>query len=185
VLYTAYRYEWDPLHVAYSLGAVGVGAMIVQGGLVRRIVPALGEKWSLTLGLAITVASFVGYGVAWEGWMIYVVIAFGSLGGIAGPSIQSLITRTVRADEQGLTQGALTSLESVAAILGPLIGASVFAYFISDSAPVDIPGASFFVGAALAALAWLVAVWAMTRTTIGEAPDSPGPSAAPAPSTSE
>jgi DHA1 family tetracycline resistance protein-like MFS transporter len=163
VLYASYRYHWTPRQVGMSLFAVGIGAAVVQGGLARRIIPALGERRSLLAGLAIGCLSYLGYGLATEGWMLYVVIAFGSLGGIAQPAGQALITKSVRPDEQGIIQGALTGLQSLANIIGPLIGAGVFAFAISSRVKVPVPGAPFFVGAVMAAAGWVIAAVTVRR----------------------
>jgi DHA1 family tetracycline resistance protein-like MFS transporter len=171
VLYTGHRYGWDAGQVGWSLFAVGIGAAVVQAGLARRLIPALGEKTALMLGLLLGVMSYAGYGAATQGWMIYAVIAVGSLGGIAGPAAQSLITRSVRPDEQGAVQGAITGLQSVAAILGPLIGTSIFAYAIRDPwRDQHVPGLSFYASALLAALGWLVAGIAVTKRHEAEDP---------------
>lgn len=164
VLYTGHRYTWGPEQVGYSLFAVGLGAAIVQGGLARKIIPALGEKRSLMLGVGLGVAAYVGYGLATQGWMIYATIAIASFGGIAQPAAQALITHTVRHDEQGEIQGALQSLNSIAGILGPLIGGAVFAYSLSAHRGVEVPGLTFFVSAALGAVGWLAAGWAVARS---------------------
>ncbi len=161
VLYTAHRYQWNEFQTGMSLALVGVGAAVVQGGLARKIIPRLGEARSLLVGIAIGVASYVGYGLATEGWMIYAIIIVASLGGIAGPAGQAIITNSVLPTEQGEVQGALTSLQSVANIGGPLIGAGVFAYFISARAPAYVPGASYLVSALLAALGLAAAAWAL------------------------
>jgi DHA1 family tetracycline resistance protein-like MFS transporter len=168
VLYTSHRYGWDEVAVGLSLTCVGIGAAVVQGGLARKIIPALGERRSLLLGIGIGVMAYVAYGAATEGWMIYVIAIVASLGGIAQPAGQALITKTVRADEQGSIQGALVSLQSVANILGPLIGSSVFAYAISGSAQgvFGHPGLSFFVCAMLALGGLFVASWAVKRGTM-------------------
>ncbi len=162
VLYTGLRYGWDAKAVGLSLAVVGIGAAIVQGGLARRIIPALGERASLLIGLLIGSAAYAAYGLATHGWMIYIIIAFASIGGIAGPAGQSLITRSVRADEQGAVQGALTSLQSLAQIGGPLIAGAVFAWFTREGARPYLPGASFLLGALLA-LAGTVVAWWVTR----------------------
>ncbi|MBL8764763.1 MAG: TCR/Tet family MFS transporter [Phycisphaerae bacterium] len=182
VLYTQHRYQWNPTRVGLSLTLVGIGAAVVQAGLARRLIPALGERRSLLIGVAIGVLSYIGYGAATQGWMIFAIIALASIGGIAQPAAQSLITRTVRPDEQGATQGALTALQSVANILGPILGTSAFAYAISDRAapPLNVPGLSFFIGAILCAAGWTVAAWA-TRSvppmpaSAGPAPTDPRP----------
>jgi len=163
VLYTSHRYQWTEVQTGLSLTVVGIGAAIVQGGLARRIIPALGERASIKIGLAIAVLAFLGYGLAPQGWMIYLVIAFATFGGIAQPSVQSLITRSVRPDEQGAVQGALTGLQSIAAIVGPLLSTSIFGYFISPRAPAYVPGASFFLGSALMAIGLCVSVYALAH----------------------
>jgi len=168
VLYTGHRYGWGPLGVGLSLAFVGVSAAVVQGGLARKIIPALGpgvvgEKRAIILGGAIAVLAYLGYGLATHGWMIFVIITLASLGGIAQPAFQALITRTVRADEQGSIQGAITGANSIAQIGGPLIAASVLTVFIAENPPFHLPGASFFVGAVLAMLGLAVAAWAMGR----------------------
>jgi DHA1 family tetracycline resistance protein-like MFS transporter len=163
VLYTGHRYAWGPLEVGLSLAVVGIGSAVVQGGLTRRLVPLLGEPRSLYLGLVLSTAAFIGYGLATHGWMIYAIIAIASLGAISGPAAQSLITQAVRADEQGETQGALASLQSVAQIIGPIIASTLFGYFISDQAPARLPGAPFFMGAILQAFGTLIAVATLRR----------------------
>jgi DHA1 family tetracycline resistance protein-like MFS transporter len=163
VLYTGHRYDWKPLDVGLSLSVVGIGAAIVQGGLARKIIPWLGEKNSILLGLLIGIAAYIGYGAASEGWMIYIVIAYATLGGIAQPAAQSLITRTVLPTEQGATQGALTGLQSLANILGPLIGTAAFSYSVLPDAPVHLDGLTFFVGAGLAAIGWMIAAYSLAR----------------------
>ncbi len=153
VLYTKHRYGWDTKAVGYSLFLVGIGAVIVQGGLARRLIPRLGEPRSVLIGLMIGILSMTGYGLANHGWMIYAIIAVASIGAIAGPASQSLITRSVRPDEQGEIQGAMTSLQSVAGVVGPLIGGNLLGKFAAENATIQIPGMPFFAGAALTTLA--------------------------------
>jgi len=171
VLYVTYRYGWDTFHVGMSLAVVGIGAAVVQGGLARTLIPALGERRSLVLGLGLAVCTFAGYGLAPQGWMIYVIILIGSLAGISQPAAQALITKAVRADEQGAVQGTLTSLQSLAGIGGPIIGGLVFAFAISGSR--ELPGAPFFVGSALIAAGLGVTTWALGRPARGDGPVSP------------
>lgn len=163
VLYTAHRYHWSPRDVGLSLALVGIGAAVVQGGVARSAVPRFGERATLLFGLAVATLAYVGYGLATHGWMIYVIIALASVGSVLGPATQSLITKTVGPHEQGETQGAITGLQSAAAVIGPIAGGSTLQYFISDRAPLYLPGAPFFLSAALSALGLLAAIWAVTR----------------------
>jgi DHA1 family tetracycline resistance protein-like MFS transporter len=166
VLYTGHRYGWGTRETGLSLALVGVMAAVVQGGLTRRIIPWLGERRSVVLGILIGAAGFVGYGLANSGWMIYVIIVFAAVAGIGNPAVQGIISNSVSANEQGAVQGALTSLASVAGIVGPPLVTGMFGYFISPQAPVNLPGAAFFLCALLQLLALGLAVrsFAKTRT---------------------
>jgi MFS transporter, DHA1 family, tetracycline resistance protein len=147
VLYTSYRYHWTAGQVGASLAIVGIMAAIVQGGLARKIIPALGERRSIVVGLLNGTLVMTAYGLASQGWMMYVIIAIGSLGAIAMPALQGLVSRGVPLNEQGAVQGALSSVGSLAGIVGPPITTGLFGYFISPQAPVHVPGAAFFLGA--------------------------------------
>ncbi|MFM2125445.1 MAG: hypothetical protein RL328_1896, partial [Acidobacteriota bacterium] len=142
VLYTGYRYGWTPKQTGLSLALVGLTAAIVQGGLTRAVIPKLGERRAASLGLGISAVCLIAYGLATEGWMAYAIIAAGSLSGIAGPSVQGLISRSVGPDEQGAVQGSLNSLASIAGVIGPPLATGLFGYFISAAAPMKLPGAA-------------------------------------------
>lgn len=167
VLYTSYRYGWNVRQTGLSLAVVGLMAAIVQGGLTRVIVPKLGEEKSVTIGLIIAALTYAGYGLAPAGWMVFVILVVGSLSGITGPAVQGLISRGVDANEQGAVQGALTSLASVAGIIGPPIATGLFGFFISAAAPVKMPGAAFFCSAVLVTIAMLLAQRSFQRQQRG------------------
>jgi len=163
-LYTHHRYGWKEKDVGWSMFAVGVGAFVVQGGLARRIIPLLGETRSVIVGLAIAAVAYAGYASATEGWMIYVAIGVASFAGIAFPACQSMITKSVRADQQGTVQGGLTSARSLANIVGPIIGASVFTWSIAPANSDVHPGTVYFVSAGLTVAAIVVALVTLRHT---------------------
>ncbi|MBF8253345.1 MAG: TCR/Tet family MFS transporter [Deltaproteobacteria bacterium] len=158
VLYTSYRYEWTPKQVGLSLAIVGIMSALVQGGLARRVIPALGERRAIILGLVNGTVFMSAYGLAQRGWMIYAIIVVGSFGALAGPAIQGLISRSVPMNEQGAVQGSLSSLASLAGIIGPPVFTGLFGYFISPRAPAHVPGVAFFFGSALIVLALVMAL---------------------------
>ncbi len=159
VLFTSYRFGWGELTNGLTLAYVGLMAAIVQGGLIRIIMPRLGERRAIIMGFSLAVFSFLGYGIIWQGWMMLIVVTIGSLGGIAGPAVQGLIAGTVRPDEQGKIQGALTSLLSLSSIISPLLfTAGIFSYFTSEAAPIKLPGAPFLLGAVFNLIALVMVI---------------------------
>ena len=163
VLYTTYRYQWTELQTGLSLAAVGFMAGMVSGGLTKRVVGALGERKTAQFGLTLAIFLYAAYGFATQPWMIYVCIVIGSLTGLVTPSVQSLMTQSVPANEQGELQGALSSLSSVAGVLGPLACTQLFGHFISSEAAVQVPGAPFFWSSALMVVSLLIAVPSLKR----------------------
>lgn len=168
VLYTTYRFKWTEFDNGLSLALVGIVYAIVQGGLTGRIVGALGERKAIIFGLMIGSLTFLAYGLSTQSWMLYAAIVFGSLGGVAGPAIQSTITKMVSANEQGAVQGIIASIQSVVAILGPLMATNLFGYFTSSSAPVHLPGAAFLAASLLVAAAALLAIRSARQPAIPE-----------------
>ncbi len=163
VLATQYRYGWDTKMTGVSLALVGVGAAIVQGGLVRVVIPRLGERKALLYGLLLGAVSFVGYGLAREAWMVFALIPLNTLGGLSGPASQALLSKAVPPSEQGMLQGGLSGLVSLSQIVGPPLATSLFGYFVGKDAPFTLPGVSFFLGGALLAVSALWASRAIAR----------------------
>jgi DHA1 family tetracycline resistance protein-like MFS transporter len=147
--YTMLKFGWDNKMVGISLSVVGLLVAIVQGGLIRKIIPLLGQKNSIYVGLILYTLGFLLFGAATEGWMMFAFLIPYCLGGICGPALQAVISSEVPSNEQGELQGALTSLMSAANILGPLIMNNLFAYFTSPKAPIYLPSAPFILGAIL------------------------------------
>ncbi|WP_417749579.1 TCR/Tet family MFS transporter [Rosistilla oblonga] len=157
VLYTGYRFDWNQQTNGLALGLVGLMAMLVQGGLVRPTIKRFGERRTVLIGVTISFIAFLGYGSATQGWMIPCIIIFGGFGGVSGPAMQSLVAGAIDPSEQGKVQGALTSLISLTNVIAPtFFTAGLFSYFISDDAPIHLPGIPFYVGAALIFTALLI-----------------------------
>ncbi len=159
VLYTGHKFGWDAQANGLSLALVGIMATIVQGGMVQPVIKRFGERRAILGGLVIAVVTYLGYGLATEGWMLLAFIVFGSIGGVAGPAIQGLVTGTVAPHDQGKVQGAIQSLMSLTAIVAPLLfTAGLFSYFTSDAAPIELPGAPFLLGAVMYGTAFVFLV---------------------------
>jgi DHA1 family tetracycline resistance protein-like MFS transporter len=162
-LHTQGRFHWSLRQVGLSLMVVGVMTALVQGLLVRAVVPAMGERRALVLGLVMGVVGQAALGLANQGWMMLCFIPLLSVGGLAGPAVQAIISREVGPQEQGELQGGLNSLGGVAAIIGPLIGTTLLARFGPETAIPRIPGAAFFAAAAFNALGLILALRLLAR----------------------
>jgi DHA1 family tetracycline resistance protein-like MFS transporter len=147
--YTIYRFEWTPGMVGLSLAAVGVTAAVVQGGLVRVIIPRIGERRAVELGLMSGLGGFVIYGLATQGWMMFAGIAVAALSGLAYPSMNALMSQRVGPDAQGELQGAVASLFSLSTIIGPPLMTQLFGHFTGPTAPFQLAGAAFLLAALL------------------------------------
>ncbi len=154
---TIEKFSWSPTMIGYSLGVVGICVAIVQGVLIRRIIPKLGQEKSVYIGLALYAIGFVLFAYASQTWMMYAFTAIYCMGGIAMPSIQGIISTHVPPNEQGELQGALTSLMSATSIIGPLIMTNIFAYFTATNAPIHFAGAPFILSAVLTIISSVLA----------------------------
>jgi len=149
VLYTEYRYGWNTRSVGISLAVVGVCTAIVSGGLVGPYVKRVGERFGLTSGLLYGFLGFMGFGLAWRGWGLLSAIPFIALWGVAGPSMQSLMSQRVDATSQGKLQGAVNSVRAMTGMVGPLLFTQVFSAAILPTARVHVPGAPYYLAAVL------------------------------------
>jgi DHA1 family tetracycline resistance protein-like MFS transporter len=156
--YTMLKFSWDKKMVGISLSIVGALIAVVQGGLIRKIIPLLGQKNSIYVGLILYVIGFLLFSVASSGWMMLVFLIPYCLGGICGPALQGVMSSEVPADEQGELQGALTGLMSLTNMLGPLIMNNLFSYFTGPNAPIYFPGAPFILGAILVVIGIFFAI---------------------------
>ena len=157
--YTMLKFDWSPREVGMSLAAVGLLSALVQGLLIRAVIPRIGEVRAVIIGYAAMAFGFLGFGIASEGWMLYLYLLPFSLSGLANPALRSILANRVPSDAQGALQGALASIVSVTAIVAPLTMTGLFAYFTSENARIYFPGAPFvlaalLLGVALARFGW-------------------------------
>jgi DHA1 family tetracycline resistance protein-like MFS transporter len=161
--FTIYRFGWSEKMVGISLAVVGLLVGLVQAGLVRVVNPILGNEKSIYLGLFLYTIGLVLFAFATEGWMMFVFLIPYCLGGIGGPSLQSVLSGHVPPNEQGELQGALTSLMSLTTIVGPPLMNNLFEYFTTEKAPVYFPGISFLLAAVFMLLSLLITWYVLSR----------------------
>jgi DHA1 family tetracycline resistance protein-like MFS transporter len=125
VLYTTFRFNWTPRDNGIAMFCVGLAAVVVQAGLLARLMRRFGEVRLSMLGLASGAIAYLLYGLITQGWMMYVVILCNLLSFAAGPALQGIVSKTSAASEQGELMGSLQSVSSLGVILMPLVGASI------------------------------------------------------------
>ncbi len=155
-LYTEFKFGWTPKDNGLSLFAVGMMAVLVQGGLLRQFQKFMPTDKLVRIGLVSSTVAFAAWGLVPEGWMMYVIIAANLFGYMVQPGLQSLVANAVDPTRQGESMGAVSSLNSVAAVLGPLMGSPLLAA-VSHFPQGDWRiGAPFYLCAAIQAVAaWL------------------------------
>jgi DHA1 family tetracycline resistance protein-like MFS transporter len=158
MFYTQHKFGWGPSETGWSLTFVGIMTVIVMGGLTGFAVPRLGERRAIVFGFALMTVGFLGYALAPQGWMIYPALVIGSLGGIANPAVQSVMSKQAGPNSQGELQGAVASITSIAAIISPLFMTQLFSHFSTPGAPVQLPGAPYLVSGVLVFCCALIAL---------------------------
>ncbi|MDF3810127.1 MULTISPECIES: TCR/Tet family MFS transporter [Rhodopseudomonas] len=172
VLYTTYRYGWDQTTVGLALAFVGVCTAVVQGFAVAPALRLLGERRAMIIGYGGGALGFLIYALAPTGALFWIGIPVMTIWGIAKPATSGLMTRLVSPEQQGKLQGATTSVNSVAQLIGPFLFTMIFAYFIGGGAPLHLPGAPFLLAGALLALSMLIAASAITAMNRDQAPQA-------------
>ncbi len=158
VLYTTFKFGWGPLENGWSLAAVGVVSAVVQGLLLGRLLRRFSPRRLAVLGLVSSTLAFLMWGAATQGWMMFAIIFVNLLGATVAASIQSLISQAADARNQGQALGAVGGLNSLMAVIAPLIGAPLLA-MVSHLPQGDWRiGAPFYFCAALQAASLVLAV---------------------------
>lgn len=138
------QFHWTPFDVGAALAALGLMISLVFGVLTRVVTPRIGETASVWLGLICEGVAFIGYALSTSGWMMYVWMTVWAFSGLAGPSINAILSRQVAPNEQGELQGALASAGGLTSIVAPVLLTALFAWFTGPRAPIYFPGAAFF-----------------------------------------
>ena len=157
VLYSTFKFGWGPTENGWSLFAVGVVSAFVQGVLLGRLLKRFTPQRLALLGLVSSTLAYALWGLASQGWHMYVVIFANLLGGTVAASLQSIISGAADSKNQGQTMGAVSSLNSLMAVVAPAIGAPLLAVVSHYPAGDWRIGAPFFACAALQATALLLA----------------------------
>ena len=179
-LYAMYRYAWNQTTVGVSLAIVGICTAAISGGLTGRIVAWLGERRTLYIGQFFGAVGMTIAGLARGSALYLASIPVISMWNISFPAAQGMMTHRVSEREQGELQGAIQSLRSIAFIIGPFLFAQTFAWFIDPKRSFSIPGAPYYLAAAMLFVAMLLATrledTRVPKQTVHAGPDDVVPS---------
>jgi DHA1 family tetracycline resistance protein-like MFS transporter len=96
-------------------------------------------------------------GIARSGTLYIASIPVISMWNISFPAAQGMMTHRVSEREQGELQGAIGSLRSIAFVIGPFLFSGIFAWFINPKHSFQLPGAPYYLAAALLFTAMIMA----------------------------
>ena len=156
-LYAIFRYAWNEGKIGLSLALVGVCSVVISAGLVQPIVSRLGERRTLYMGQFFGGLGMVLAGLAKTGAGYLLSIPVMMIWTIASPAANGMMTRRVSESEQGELQGAISSLRAIAVIIGPGLFTFSFSFFIDKERGWNLPGAPWYLGAALLFFAMIMA----------------------------
>ncbi len=158
VLYTNLRYGWTPNAMGLCLGGIGLASIVVQAGVVRPFVRRFKERGALYTGLAFGVAGMFIYGWAPSGALFWLGVPVYGLVGLVQPGVQGMMTRRIRADEQGRLQGANSSIMAVTGLIGPLLFTQIFHRLVANGRSPLLAGAPYYLAALLFLAAFSLAL---------------------------
>jgi DHA1 family tetracycline resistance protein-like MFS transporter len=164
VLHNTFKFGWDTQANGWSLAAVGVVSVIVQGFLLGKLLKRFPPRRLVVMGLVSSTSAYFLWGAASQGWMMYAIIFANLLGFTVTASVQSLVSAAADAKNQGQTLGSVSSLNSLTAVIAPVL-ASPALMAVSHLPQGDWRiGAPLYFGAALQFTALLLA-WLHFRST--------------------
>lgn len=152
------KFKWSELEIGLSQGFLGLTMLFAQGFILRWALPILGPIKSIILGMTSALFAYVCFAFSEFSWQLYLIMIVAGMSGLVLPSLQLMMTSQVPVDSQGELQGTLSSLNSLASIIGPLIMTQLFFLFTNIATVWYFPGISFLAIALLTGLALLLFV---------------------------
>ncbi|MCC6645344.1 MAG: MFS transporter [Polyangiaceae bacterium] len=160
-LFALDAFDMNARGVGNVFGVMGVVGAIIQGGLIRKLAPRLGEVRLLRVGLVLLSTGFLllvrtpHWGVAGL-YAVTLVLATGH--SVSVPSLSSYVSRRAPATAQGATLGLLQSSGSLGRLVGPVTAGALYGH-VSHVAPYLLSSVGMAVAAVISTrLAPVVAV---------------------------
>ena len=139
-------FSWDGFTIGLTLSGYGILIALVQAGILPRLTGRFGDYQTLLIATVAAVIGFIGFGATTAVWAVFIFLPIAALSDMAPPLITAFAANRVQEDQQGLVQGVIASLSSVAAVTAPLFLTGIFERSVNDTGAY-IPGAPFLVAA--------------------------------------
>jgi hypothetical protein len=166
-LYTTFNFHWSQLQYGYLMLSTQVLSGLVSGVGIHFLVERYGEVRTLSIGVALQGVGFIIVAIACkqlldDGWMLYLGLGLGALGGSAVPGTRALVSKAVKVEDAGGALGALGSLEALMCVVGPMLFSQVYSHTIDivSGSPFFIAGGIMIVGV------WVTEVYVRQSCTL-------------------
>lgn len=136
-------FGWGTALIGISLAAYGIAVAFTQGVVMRFLLPKLGEYRTLIFAVVCAIAAFIVFGLTGNAWVMFTFVAVAALADMAPPTMTAMMANMVSEDRQGLLQGVIASLASIAAVIAPMVVTGVFQIFADADGALYLPGAPF------------------------------------------
>lgn len=166
VLSTELRFGWTPMQNGLSLFIVGISSVVMQGVLLGRYIQRFGDAHAVLIGLASSCIVLTLYGLASQGWMMYLLILCNILSFGTGPALQAIFSRAVDARSQGVAMGSLTAVASIMSVFATLIGTGLLGRVSHFAKGSLVLGAPFFLAALVQCIALSLALRHLYRMPV-------------------
>ena len=130
-LFAERTFTWEghpftPREIGFLFAYTGVLGILLQGGLISRLVKRLGEPVLVAAGFVSITAGYVALGLVKTVPLLVVVATISSFGnGVLRPTLSSLLSQNAQRHEQGIILGLSQSLTAVAAIFAPMVAGAL------------------------------------------------------------
>ncbi|MBM3786292.1 MAG: TCR/Tet family MFS transporter [Acidobacteria bacterium] len=149
--FTMDRFQFTAEQNAWVFAFIGFTVAVLQGGVVRRLLPVFGETKLAVAGFLLFVAGFLVLASSWIAWWVYPSVGLIAIGSaFTNPTLNAMVSKRASAVEQGSILGTTQSVLSLTRVFGPAWAGLVFDHFGS--------GAPYWTGAGFIALALMLAL---------------------------
>jgi DHA1 family tetracycline resistance protein-like MFS transporter len=146
--YGTLQFDWAPLTIGATVALFGILLALIQGLLVGKVIDRFGAVPTAVYSLFFAIPSYLIIGFASSTEFAILGLVVGAITGLTFPAMQTLMTTRIAEDAQGELQGAIASIVSLTAILGPPAMTGVFGAY-SDNVGLLFPGAPYMLATAL------------------------------------